>query len=248
MQRCRYCGTRLEYLHDSCPRCLRPLTAPQRGALDDVETSQQGPLRTIARFANAAEAGFFAHALQSIEEVPATIRAEENFDAISGYWSTRFLLDVPEPLAESAAKALQALIDRSETEDIVDALGPGADRWDADQLTSPRFQFEEDRQPLPGGGFRWGPIVLTLAAGSLAFVGLRALQQPAAKPRDVPAGRRQELWDELARPGKPWTQKLPGNRRRELEFNRDGTRATLREFDGERPVSEQDFAVPRTVK
>ena len=202
-------------------------------------------MRTIARFANAAEAGFFAHALQSIEEIPATIRAEENFDAISGYWSTRFLLEVPQPVAESAARSLQSLIDRSENEDIVDSLGPALEHWDYDPLASPRFQFDDAPPPVPRPGFRWGPIVLTLAAGSLAFVGLRALHQAANPRRDAPVGRQKDLWEELRRPGKPWTQKLDGNRRRELDFNADRTRATIREYEGDRRVSKEEFAVPK---
>ncbi|MFQ5731407.1 MAG: hypothetical protein ACE5KM_05565 [Planctomycetaceae bacterium] len=255
MQRCRYCGTRFEYLHDSCPQCLRPLTvssADERegtaSEFSEVDSRREGPFRTIARFANAAEAGFFAHALQSVEEVPATIRAEDNFDAVSGRWSTRFLLDVPEAIAESAAGSLQALIERSETEDIVDALSPAFDRRDYDPLTSTRYRFENDAAPVSGGGFRWGPIVLTLAAGSMAIVGIRALQ-PAANPRrGVPVGSQKELWEKLSRPGKPWTRKLNGNRRRELEFNADRTRATIREYDGDKRVGQEEFAVPARGK
>lgn len=258
MRYCPSCGTRLDYDPDSCPHCLRPLqgepakpaVAPPAG--DDLHAANE-PLRSIARFTNAAEAGFFAHTLLFAEEIPATIRAEDNFDAVGGYWSTRYHLEVPERLAATAARTLQSLVERSEREDFVDSLGrpealhrAGAyDAVEAETAASSRFTgFDRDRNGTERDGIRWGPIVITLAAGSLAFFGLRALQ-PARKPQaDVPHGRQGDLWEQLARPDKPWVQSLDGKRRRELRINADHNKAVVREYVGERQVSEREFKLP----
>jgi hypothetical protein len=208
------------------------------------------PLRAIARFPNAAEAGFFAHALQATEDIPVTLRAEEDYNAVSGYWSTRYLLEVPERVAESAYRSLESLISRSESEDI---LASAAGRWDTWErsaelsevprvFAADRSIRDEERHPLPG--INWGPLVLSFAAGSLALFGLQSLQ-PAIKPRvEAPGGRQQELWDQLSRPAKPWTQKLDGNRRRVLEFNAERSRAVVREYKGNMQTSEQELVAP----
>jgi len=256
MQRCPACGTRLEYLHNSCPECLHSFEGESARrfpvtARDDDETAPlpfdaDEPARTIARFSNAAEAGFFAHVLQATEDVPARIRSEDHFDAISGYWSTRYHLEVPRPVAESAARALQTLIARSEQEDFVDSMSRFDERPTGESSRSRAFAgIDDPAEPVPSDGIRWGPIVLTLAAGSLAFFGFRALQ-PALKPRaEAPAaGRQKDAWDRLSTPEKPWVQKLEGNRRRELRFQRERGRAVLREYEGRKKVSEHDIPLP----
>ena len=258
MSRCPSCGIRLEYDHDSCPQCERPLTPPRDShgvgdgpSPDDRESRFTGdePLKTIAKFANAAEAGFFAHALTATEDLPVMIHAEENFDAISGYWSTRYLLEVPERIAESAYRSLQSLIARTETEDIMESVVPAGTRWETERFAMTDFRDRSFDTTAAESGVRWGPIVFSLAAGSLAFFGLQALQ-PAVNPRnDVPHGeRRKDLWEQMSRPSKPWTQSLNGNRRRELRFNAKRTRAVIREYDGKVQTSEREFPLQNDAK
>ena len=255
MAHCPSCGTRLEYDHDSCPQCLQSLSMQREGppSRRDAPPNEAGPLsaedepvRTIARFANAAEAGFFAHALLATVDVPTLVRVEENFDAVSGYWSPRYLLDVPESIAESASRSLRSLIERSEREDILESKVPTGERWDAESFVwAPERDFRNDARPIPGTGIRWGPIMITLAAGSLAVLGLRTLQQAENRGAEAPAGGRQkELWENLSQPAKPWTQDLDGNRRRELRFNKSRSRATIREYKGDVQTSEKEFALP----
>ena len=74
---------------------------PSRYAGSGEESS--GVWAPIARFLNAAEAGYFAHELKLMRNIPVTLRAEDDFDAVSGNWSTGFVLAVPEVWAERAA-------------------------------------------------------------------------------------------------------------------------------------------------
>lgn len=252
MQRCPFCRTRLEYHPDSCPECLRSLRPEDVRVAESRPEGMIGekePVRTIARFANAAEAGFFAHVLLSMEDIPAEIRTEDDYDGIAGYWSTRFLLDVPARLAKEAGEILQQVIDRSEREDFVGTPAGRLAESDSNLMTASRYSTVEvldDSAAESRPGLRWTPIVLTIAAGSLAFFGLRTMQQQAGKAqRNIPVGKQDELWQQMGQPMQPWTQQLPGNRRRELRFNADRTRAVLREYQGDQKISESEFRIAR---
>ncbi len=71
----------------------------------------------IARFLNAAEAGYFAHELKLLKNIPVTLSAEENLDALSGHQATGFVLSVPQIWAEPAARTLTELVQQTESED-----------------------------------------------------------------------------------------------------------------------------------
>lgn len=196
----------------------------------------------IARFLNAAEAGFFAHTLLSAEEIPASLKAEDDFDAISGYWTARYLLMVPERMAEAATAALQTLVERSENEDFLDAPKEPNELTHVagETVTVTRFADNPERYSDEDvSTIKWGPVMLTLAAGSLALWGLRELQRPhRAEPKHG------SLWDGISQHVEPWKQDLGNGRRRELQFDRTRNRAIVREYDGERKISEREFDVP----
>lgn len=250
MKHCPHCGIRLEYHRESCPACDRSL-APDAAAHSrrfDGEANDEAaePVVAIARFLNAAEAGFFAHTLLNAEEIPASLRAEDDFDAISGHWSVRYLLMVPERLAESAAAVLQSLVKRSETEDFLVAGNSSNELTQYGVETVPVARFAENANRIPhdeAGTIKWGPVMLTLAAGSLALWGLRELQRP---PRVEPAGLKHgALWDDLSESSLPWEQRFPDGRHRELRFDKERNRAVIREYDADdRKISERDFGLP----
>lgn len=250
MEYCPSCGVRLEYQPDSCPACDRSLSdrVPSELPARNDEVAADGgdePLVAIARFHNAAEAGFFAHTLLTADEIPVSLKAEDDFDAISGYWAVRYLLMVPEKMQAVATQALQSLVRRSATEDFQDDETERHDvtRFGSAAASAVRFD-ENPLEPVDDGSrmLNWGPVVLTLAAGSLALWGLHELNrgpvvQPIGKHRDVP-------WDEISRSPRPWVQELEGNRRREMRIDKRRNRAVIREFIDGKLVSERAFDLP----
>ncbi len=83
-----------------------------------------------------------------------------------------------------------------------------------------------------GPAIPWVPIVVTLAAGSFAFWGVKTLWQPARPQAAAPVkAPRDVLWDVMRGPqGRKWVQHDPDGRRvRELEIEPAGTEAILRE-------------------
>ncbi len=208
----------------------------------------------IARFLNAAEAGYFAHELKVLGEFPVKLRAEDDFDAVSGHWSTGFVLSVPTPSAEQATFALQELVSQTEGEaplpSLADGVGFESDFLDphGDPYDSQPFDpYPEDREFAEESPFPWGPIIVTLAAGSLAFWSIRTFWKPARPQPAAPVNApRDVLWDAMRTPhGRKWVQfDAAGRQIRELEINPAGTEATIKEdADGD-----QIFERSRQVK
>ncbi|MBW3543905.1 MAG: hypothetical protein KY476_26960 [Planctomycetes bacterium] len=252
MHSCRECGRPVERRDGLCGFCspYSGRAEAQSAAPADVEEPSfdfdpSAGMTAVARFANAAEAGYFAHELRSLEQMPVTIAAEESFDALSGYWSTRFLLYVSAEQAMRAATLLEQLVadtDADEPHAVEGSFGyaaeaagavPGSRRFE-------RFeQADEFPTPLP-----WVPIVLTLAAGSAVLWGARRLHDPP-RPPAAPINRADtEQWNRLATPGRPWT--LPhenGRGTRELWIDADRDLTVIREdadgdgvFEGQREL------------
>lgn len=252
MLRCPGCGERLVYHEDSCPACARPLG--DEGAADaaaDVD-GLNGPTAPVARFGNAAEAGFFADELMRRERIPSAIRIEESFDAVTGYWSARFLLTVPEDTADRAALALQRLVEQTDAEEFVpDEFDAAEDGDDGVAVpVGPAARYEGTLEPVEASttdsGINWVPIVLTLAAGTAVIWGVREIEQARNPHPAVPAGGvHEELWERMARPGDPWVQKLKNGQRRELRIDAGRKKAVLREYDKREKIFEQEYELPR---
>jgi hypothetical protein len=254
MRECPHCGRRASALDRFCSTCSTPLAAEQdhRELPDDASEASfdfdDASLAPIARFLNAAEAGYFAHELRLRERVPVFMTAEESFDAVAGYWTTRFLLCVPQESAPRTAEVLQQLVNESESDDVASAprAQAGHDAWHAAAepvLSGPSPTLGEAREPL---GVGWVPLVLTLAAGSAAFWGVR----PDAPPRPPAApAKRQEVdqWNRLPVPMRPWTFRHENGRgQRQFFLETARRRATVREdADGDGIFeSEQQHELP----
>jgi hypothetical protein len=176
----------------------------------------------IARFQSGAEAGYFADELTRQTGIEADVLVRERFDAVHAAWTVDYILMVSPIHAQEAPRALQSL---------VDATGDDAGEESAGRSVS----------DLPAGV--WVPLILTLAAGSIACFGIDQLDQrprpPALVVRD---GRKPpELWEILGATNGPWVQQLEGGRgTRKLTLNPDDRTAVLEEdHDGDGHVDRE---------
>lgn len=254
MIRCPHCGNRLRDRQVFCPACSNDVSvaADHRSApvgdetavaaiasseddprAVDVECLDNSNMAVVARFQNAAEAGYFAHELGRREEMPVTVALAEDYDGIHGYWSARFHLLVADACAERARSALERLVAESETDELNAREDVHAD-CGAPIGISPFDPIGRSTMTsgTGSGAVNWVPIVLTLTAGSAAFWGLRQmdhaprLRQPVVRER----AREEDLWSHFLQSPDPWWQRLENGRGvRELRIDRAHNRIIIRE-------------------
>lgn len=212
-----------------CPQCGQPQAVGQQlcldcarrsGGTDDLESmADEGPnfevgdnWVAIARFQSGAEAGYFADELSRQTGIETDVLARERFDAVHAAWRLDYILLVPSEASEGAPRLLQGL---------VDATG--------DELAGDD-QERSSHSDLPAGV--WVPLILTLAAGSIACFGVeRNDHRPRPPALVVGDGRKPaELWDVLDSDDGPWVQQLgDGRGTRQLTLDRDRQSVLLRE-------------------
>jgi hypothetical protein len=184
---------------------------------DDLgnEVGERG--QAIARFQSGAEAGYFADELTRATGIEADVLARERFDAVHAVWTVDYVLHVSPQQATEAAETLQSLVDATGDDDSEESTGP--------RVTD-----------LPAGA--WMPLILTLAAGSIACFGIEHLDQrqrpPALVVGDRVVGDRRkppDLGEILGATRGPWVQQLEGGGVRRITFNRDNRTAVLQEDD-----------------
>ena len=147
------------------------------------------------------------------------VMTEDDFDAVGGVWSTRFLLVVPR---DQAAPALAVLRHQLEEPDDMTDSRPSGQRWSVASAQSAAAETT---------GVNWVPIVLTLAAGSAAFLGVRRVNEhiEAGPPRGL-RGQPSDLWAEIGGSNTPWVQQTVNQRgTRELWIDAQSGTAILRE-------------------
>src|SRR5262245_59931876 len=95
MVRCLHCGW-TSHSDQGCPRCGGRLTtvAPPRPPRSDC-TEKPGDWLMVARFGNAAEAGYLADDLHHRLGCEPRIEVNDDFDAVHACWHTRYSLLVP---------------------------------------------------------------------------------------------------------------------------------------------------------
>ncbi|MCH7989478.1 MAG: hypothetical protein IID46_10085 [Planctomycetes bacterium] len=242
MPRCPHCRERFVGHPDCCPDCSGPLIETvfeeqnfrTEAEFEIGEDVPDEAIVSVARFHNAAEAGYFSHELMLAEEIPSMVKIDEHFDALSGRWSTRFLLLVPERFAENAVVSLQRLVEQSNSEESTEEETRNTFRVTSEEMEQFGDELEFDRSPAVESGVNWVPIVLTLAAGSAAFWGVQIFQarpQPQPHANAAPQGaRQQDLWDRLSGSPEPWVQQLEGGRHtRRIQFETEGNVVIIRE-------------------
>jgi len=205
---------------------------PARFSPEELAVDAKGdPARVpIARFQNGAEVGFFADELTRETGIETEVLAREKFDAVHAVWSIDYLLLVDRGEAERGARALQALVEST-----------GGEMEDQPSETASACD-------IPGGV--WVPLILTLAAGSIACFGIeRADQHPRAPALVVGHARRSpEVWQFMGAARGNWVQPLEGGPGvRELVLAPEKGTAVLREDeDGDgRFEREQRFSLRR---
>ncbi len=101
-----------------CPACGHEWREPTNGRLESAESeADHRRYVPIARFAFAAEAGYFENELVSHLDITTRVLEQPQFDSTAGVWNTWFVLCVPEEHAEEAQTVLRRLIEESEAEE-----------------------------------------------------------------------------------------------------------------------------------
>ena len=173
---------------------------------DDIDARNDMAGRVpIARFTNAAEAGYFSDEVARSADIEVVVLAREQFDGLQGIGSTDFLLLVSESEAQRAADCLRQLVAGTDDPEACGAAGPASP--DLEPIAACASSGENVN-------VAWVPLLLTLAAGSIAYWGVQRFDQ--RRQPAVDRGRREplELWRALGT--NPWVQKLgdgPGMRR-----------------------------------
>ena len=228
---CLRCGGGHETRHQICADCrhedeVMPATSARSsdrlpnepGADDEFGESRVA----IARFQSGAEAGYFADELTRQTGVETDVLTRERFDAVHAAWTVDYILLVSPDRAEEAPRLLQELVDASGDDDG-EAAQPAAQTAD-----------------LPAGV--WVPLIITLAAGSIACFGIeRADQRPRPAGLVIGDGRKPpELWEILGATPGSWEQKRDDGGVRRLTLDREQRTALLTEdHDGDGRVDRE---------
>ena len=186
----------------------------------DADVAERGV--AIARFQSGAEAGYFADELTRQTGVETDVLVRERFDAVHAVWTVDYILQVAPPDAEHAAGALQSLVEATGDDAVEESTGPSV-------------------SDLPAGV--WVPLILTLAAGSIACFGIEHLNHRPRPPALVVGDARKppELWEILGATHGPWVQQLEGGRGiRKLTLDAEHRSAVLEEdHDGDGHVDRE---------
>lgn len=193
----------------------------------------------VARFANAAEAGYFANELEYALGVEPRLDCRDDFEAVHHHWRSGFVLSVPGSHAVAAHELLRRLLDPEsshavEREECLEAATP---------CRLERLAIPVERDRALTSSVKWAPLFLTLAAGSLAiWPGKKPAPQrrPAAPPADaMPISLR----DAPGLADAPWVQTRDDGVRRELQFRGADGKAMLREDRDGDGVFEREYTV-----
>jgi len=236
MVRCLHCGW-TSHSAQECPRCRGRLTsvAPPLPPGPDC-TEKPGDWLMVARFGNAAEAGYFADELHHRLGCEPRIEVNDDFDAVHACWHTRYSLLVPAVQAEHAHQHLNNML-----EGELDQLEPAGLSATADHNPC------RDRATGSTGSsaVNWVPIMLTLAAGSFVIWAGNKKAHPPRRPPAPRDGQRFELIDILSSDNAPWVQHSSRGGVRELTVDGTTGAAHVREDADGDGVFEREFVLGR---
>lgn len=228
MQRCPHCGWPADG-HD-CPHCVAAAAVGVPSGRDaaEVADSAADDWQVVARFGNAAEAGYFANELEYAIDCEPRLEQRDDFDPVHHFWRTSYVLSVPDDHADTAVVQLRRILDG---EPIESSAAPAA-RVASSRLAGRAADAMHDGAPDDDAngesGINWVPIVLTIAAGSLVlWAGKKA--PPLRRPAPPDDALRVDFWDALGRDRAPWVQRSETDGVRELVIDAATGHAVLRE-------------------
>lgn len=234
MRQCRHCGWTCG-ADGVCPRCSSDAEEHRDSRDAGVAADASDVWTVIARFANAAEAGYFANELDYHLGCEPRLDFRDDFDALHHRWRTGYALSVPESLADRARAQLQRILEQ-EPEDAACAGAAIPSIGEAEtQLTATSGVSDLS-------AIKWAPLFLTLAAGSLVIWYSKKVhvQRHPVAPREA---LRISLRDALGDDSTPWVQESAERGRRELVIDARGEGAILREDRDGDGVFEREMAV-----
>ena len=115
MQRCNVCGFATHAADEVCAHC-----GATSKPVEDTGAA------TIARFGNAAEAGYFANEVATALDCEPTLSLVDELDPVTHSWQPQYVLSVPHSAAADATALLHELI--HETSDFEPVANNGAGR------------------------------------------------------------------------------------------------------------------------
>ena len=233
MRQCPQCG-RFCNGNGDCLVCW-PFLEPTGPARAERKTGDCWTV--VARFANAAEAGYFANELDYVLGIEPRLDCRDDFDAVHHHWRSGYVVSVPDAFAERARTALQSILDGASSGDREEPISESAVPVG---FGRPQLVASPVKQ---APAVKWGPLFLTLAAGSLVIWHGKKPQfqrQPAMEPGDA---LRISLNDAPGLREAPWVQATGGGVRRELSFGEAGKSAVLREDHDGDGVFEAEYAL-----
>lgn len=154
-----------------CPECRQPLGSldlrsgrcPRCDARLPTEEPSSPAWRTIARFANLAEVGYFADLLEA-QSIKTRVHHQRQFDALAGYWQTTYELSVAATDGEAAIAVLHEELDGDAPADEEHGV-PGT--W---REMEPPHVFATDSRSSVSSGWRIGSYILcALLAGGTGY-------------------------------------------------------------------------------
>ncbi len=187
--------------------------------IDEMTSHSGEKMAVLARFNNSAEAGYFTDELEQTEQIEARLTVQDHFEALTGRWRHDFVLLVPESQLELAALRLKSY---------------SQDPSEADAEYDELHHLSGEMTPV---GVNWVPILLTtLAAGSVAYWGVKKIEEKPRPPvlRNDHGEQVGDIWEVLSGSEGPWIQRFDGDGGiRLLKARADGTAILQEDRDGD---------------
>lgn len=252
--RCVHCRNIVEQHSQFCAHCGSKIETEEA-----IPTSESFDSEThniaVAHLSNIAEAGYFSDELFRHRQIDSTIDVENQFNALMGVWSARYVIQVASNQAATSREFLQEMAQAHRIEE--ERADEGYDEIPANPAhhegvlessntyaASALFRTQENearREADEYSGINWVPFFLTLTAGSFLVWGVSQWNRNRQDERQEIHNHSRRFWNDVSSPQSRWYQRLDNGRTRELEFDPHSEQARIREFDGRRVLKDKRY-------